>query len=77
VRVSCTCGARLARRVAALIDHAPGDQMKLVGHKTEAIYRRYAIVVESDLLAGGEKLDGLLQIQGLAKPTVIQFPQSH
>jgi hypothetical protein len=33
--------------------------MKLVGHKTEAIYRRYAIVVESDLLAGGEKLDGL------------------
>ena len=51
--------------------------MKLVGHKTEAIYRRYAIVVESDLLAGGEKLDGLHQIQGLAKPTVVPFPQSH
>src|SRR6266568_2179701 len=51
--------------------------MKLVGHKTEAIYRRYAIVVESDLLAGGEKLDGLHQIQGLAKPTVVPFPKSH
>ena len=51
--------------------------MKLVGHKTEAIYRRYAIEVESDLLAGGEKLDGTHQIQGLAKPTVIPFPKSH
>jgi integrase len=30
--------------------------MKLVGHKTEAIYRRYAIVAESDLRAGGDKL---------------------
>ncbi len=47
------------------------------GHKTEAIYRRYAIVVESDLLAGGEKLDGLHQIQGLAKPTLVPFPKSH
>jgi integrase len=51
--------------------------MKLVGHKTEAIYRRYAIVVESDLLAGGEKLDGLHQIQALAKPTVVPFPKLH
>ncbi len=51
--------------------------VKLVGHKTEAIYRRYAIVVESDLLAGGEKLDGLHQIQGLAKPTVVPFPKSY
>jgi len=51
--------------------------MKLVGHNTEAIYRRYAIVVESDLLAGGEKLDGLHQIQGLAKPTLVPFPKSH
>ncbi len=51
--------------------------MKLVGHKTEAIYPRYPIVVESDLLAGGEKLDGLHQIQGLAKPTVVLFPKSH
>jgi hypothetical protein len=51
--------------------------MKLVGHKTEAIYRRYAIVVESDLLAGGEKLDGLHQIQGRAHRTIVPFPKSH
>ena len=30
--------------------------MKLVGHKTEAIYRRYAIVAESDLREGVAKL---------------------
>ena len=28
--------------------------MAMVGHKTESIYRRYAIVAEADLLAGGE-----------------------
>jgi hypothetical protein len=30
--------------------------MKLTGHKTESIYRRYAIVSEADLSAGVEKL---------------------
>lgn len=30
--------------------------MKLVGHKTEAIYRRYAIVDEAMLREGAEKL---------------------
>jgi integrase len=30
--------------------------MQMVGHKTEAIYRRYAIVSESDLRAAAEKL---------------------
>ncbi len=30
--------------------------MKLVGHKTEAIYRRYAIVCEADLSEGVKKL---------------------
>jgi integrase len=30
--------------------------MKLVGHKTESIYRRYAIVSESDLREAVEKL---------------------
>ena len=30
--------------------------MKLTGHKTETIYRRYAIVSPSDLNAGVEKL---------------------
>ncbi|MBI2552990.1 MAG: site-specific integrase, partial [Candidatus Rokubacteria bacterium] len=30
--------------------------MKLVGHKTEAIYRRYAIVDEAMLREGAERL---------------------
>jgi hypothetical protein len=30
--------------------------MKLTGHKTEAVYRRYAIVAESDLREGAAKL---------------------
>ena len=30
--------------------------MKLVGHKTESMYRRYAIVAESDLREGVGKL---------------------
>ena len=30
--------------------------MKLVGHKTESVYRRYAIVSESDLREAVEKL---------------------
>lgn len=30
--------------------------MKLTGHKTEAIYRRYAIVAENDLRDAGTKL---------------------
>jgi integrase len=30
--------------------------MKLTGHKTESVYRRYAIVSESDLVEAGQKL---------------------
>ena len=30
--------------------------MKLTGHKTEAVYRRYAIVAESDLREASTKL---------------------
>jgi integrase len=35
--------------------------MKLIGHKTEAVYRRYAIVAESDLREAGTKLAELLE----------------
>src|SRR5436190_17350898 len=48
-------GAR--RRVTAVA-------MKLVGHKTESVYRRYAIVAESDLREAGAKLSALGDNQG-------------
>ena len=41
--------ARVPRQVA----------MRLVGHRTESIYRRYAIVAESDVMAAGASLDAL------------------
>ncbi len=34
--------------------------MKLTGHRTEAVYRRYAIVAESDLREAGAKLEATL-----------------
>ena len=34
--------------------------MKLTGHKTEAVYRRYAIVADSDLREAGTKLAAAL-----------------
>ena len=34
--------------------------MKLTGHKTEAVYRRYAIVAQSDLREAGTKLAAML-----------------
>ena len=34
--------------------------MKLTGHKTEAVYRRYAIVAENDLREAGSKLSAAL-----------------
>jgi integrase len=37
--------------------------MEMVGHKTEAIYRRYAIVDEATLRDGGERLARLHQLQ--------------
>jgi len=33
--------------------------MKMVGHRTEAIYRRYAIVDEATLKESARKLDAL------------------
>jgi hypothetical protein len=35
--------------------------MKMVGHKTETIYRRYAIANETMLREGAAKLEALLQ----------------
>jgi hypothetical protein len=40
--------------------------MKLTGHKTENVYRRYAIVVEADLREGVAKLARLSPVLGLA-----------
>ncbi len=34
--------------------------MKMVGHKTEAIYRRYAIVSERDLREASLKLEAVI-----------------
>jgi integrase len=48
--------------------------MKLTGHKTEAIYRRYAIVSESDLAEGVKKLAALHQ-EG-ATPRVIELDEA-
>lgn len=44
--------------------------MKMVGHKTEAMYRRYAIVEESVLLDAGEKLAALHEVQRRAAAKV-------
>jgi integrase len=44
--------------------------MKLTGHKTENIYRRYAIVSEADLAEGVKKLDLLLQSTAPARTVV-------
>ena len=51
-----------ATRLQALVDEgAPGapTAMKMVGHRTEAIYRRYAIADEAMLREGAEKLAAL------------------
>jgi hypothetical protein len=41
--------------------------MKMVGHKTEAIYRRYAIVDEAMMQSAAEKLGALHKQQGKVK----------
>jgi integrase len=47
--------------------------MKLVGHKTESIYRRYAIVSQRDLAEGVAKLAALRQSASEVR-TVLAFP---
>jgi hypothetical protein len=45
--------------------------MKLTGHKTETVYRRYAIVSPADLKAGVEKLAKLHVEQSEAAPAKV------
>jgi integrase len=49
--------------------------MKLTGHKTEAVYRRYAIVSEADLSAGVAKLAALHDSDAGAAPTVVTLAE--
>jgi hypothetical protein len=46
--------------------------MQLTGHKTEAVYRRYAIVAEADLREGVGKL-AALHARPAAPRTVLPF----
>jgi hypothetical protein len=46
--------------------------MKMVGHKTESIYRRYAIVSESDLRDGAERIQALHDRQRKPSPLTIR-----
>jgi integrase len=46
--------------------------MKLTGHKTEAVYRRYAITSAADLSEGVAKLSAL-HASSVASPTVLPF----
>ncbi len=50
--------------------------MKLTGHKTESVYRRYAIVSESDLSEGVAKLATLSHPQEAAGGRVTGFPKA-
>ena len=61
-----TSGARPLGTSSAPASHG-SVAMRLTGHKTEAIYRRHAIVAESDLREGGTKLAELL----LARPRTV------
>lgn len=50
--------------------------MKLIGHKSENVYRRYAIVSESDLTEGVAKLAALSHPQEAPSGRVTGFPQA-
>jgi integrase len=54
--------------------------MKMTGHKTESIYRRYAIVAESDLTEAGARLSaqlaGTLQVSGNRRTSTVSHRQS-
>ena len=46
--------------------------MAMVGHRTETIYRRYAIVDELMLREGAEKLDQVARREAATRPVPIQ-----
>ena len=50
--------------------------MKLTGHKTESIYRRYAIVSEGDLAEGVAKLAALHNSQSEMANSVLSFDEN-
>src|SRR5437867_4909972 len=50
--------------------------MKLTGHKTEAVYRRYAIVSEADLAAGVERLATLHSALAKVTSTVVPMEEA-
>ncbi len=49
--------------------------MKLTGHMTESVYRRYAIVSESDLTEAVKKLASLHPAAARTRPRVVQLHQ--
>lgn len=49
--------------------------MALVGHKTESIYRRYAITDETMLRESADKLAALHRVQLQAPPKLIPFAE--
>lgn len=48
--------------------------MQMVGHETESIYRRYAIVAEAELRAAGSKLEGITEDRS-TEAKVVEFPK--
>ena len=50
--------------------------MKLTGHKTEAVYRRYAIVSDADLRAAADKLAAMAEpAMGTITGTMTRIPR--
>lgn len=50
--------------------------MEMVGHKTESVYRRYAIVAEADLREGGQKLAALHHTEAGKPRSVIPLDEA-